>query len=286
MILRHLLRSWLGAAAKQTLREKVADAAREHAEAAAEEVERTQSEPLHVGFVFALSIEAAPLKARLEDVVSIRAAGFSVQYGSLREQRVAVAVSGSGRESAARATEALIDAHRPDWLVSAGFAGGLHPDLRHHDILMVDHLVDPRGERLSIDLKIDPDSLAASEGLPAGRRLTVDSVVRLPEQKELLGRQHAALAVDMESFAVAEVCRRRQVRFLAIRVITDPVDEPLPPDIEQLLTQKTPAAQLGAAAGAIWRRPASFKDMVRLRENSQQAARRLAKFLCGVIERL
>ena len=286
MILRHLLRSWLGTAAKQTIREKVVDAAREHAEAAAEDVQRVQSEPLHVGFVFALPIEAAPLKARLKDVVSLRGEGLSVQYGSLGEQRVAVATSGPGRESAARATEALIDAHRPRWLVSAGFAGGLHPDLRRHDILMVDHLVDPRGERLSIDLKIDPDSLAASEGIHAGRLLTVDSVVRLPEQKESLGRQHDALAVDMESFAVAEVCRRRQVRFLAIRVITDPVDEPLPPDIEQLLTQKTPAAQLGAAAGAIWRRPASFKDMVRLRENSQEAARRLAKFLAQMIERL
>ncbi len=286
MVLRHLLRSWLHTTAKQTIREQVADAAREHAEAAAEEVQRVRSEPPHVGFVFALPIEAAPLKARLDNVVSLRAAGFSVQYGALGEQRVAVAVSGSGRESAARATEALIDAHRPNWLVSAGFAGGLHPDLRRHDILMVDHLVDPRGERLSIDLKIDPDSLAASEGIHAGRLLSVDSVVRLPEEKESLGRQHDALAVDMESFAVAEVCRRRQVRFLAIRVITDPVDEPLPPDIEQLLTQKTPAAQLGAAAGAIWRRPASFKDMVRLRENSQEAARRLAKFLAQMIERL
>ena len=66
---------------------------------------------------------------------------------------------------------------------------------------------------------------------------------------------YAAMAVDMETFAVAEVCRRRDVPFSSVRVINDTADEALPPDVEHLLVQKSGAAQWGAAVGAIWRRP-------------------------------
>ena len=66
------------------------------------------------------------------------------------------------------------------------------------------------------------------------------------------------MAVDMESFAVAEVCRRRNVPFSPIRAINDTADEMLPPDVERLLAQKTGASQSGAAWGDR-RRPASAK---------------------------
>ena len=95
----------------------------------------------------------------------------------------------------------------------------------------------------------------------------------------MLFQRYGALAADMETFAVAEVCRQRGVPFASIRVVNDTSDETLPRDVEHLLAQKTGAAQLGAALGAIWRRPASAKDMYQLRENALVASGRLAKFL-------
>ena len=87
----------------------------------------------------------------------------------------------------------------------------------------------------------------------------------------------------METFAVAEVCAARQVAFSSIRVINDTADEALPRDVEHLLAQKTAAARLGAALGAVWRRPASAKDMYQLRENALVASGRLAKFLAETL---
>ena len=78
---------------------------------------------------------------------------------------------------------------------------------------------------------------------------------------------------------MAEVCRRRAVAFSSIRVINDTADEALPRDVEHLLAQRTGAARLGAALGAVWRRPASAKDMYQLRERALIASQRLAKFL-------
>ena len=239
-----------------------------------------------VGVVFALEIESGGLEDRMTDVVTTRAHGFMVRQGSLRDRDVVLVISGAGRAAAAKATEAMIDAHRPGWVLSAGFAGGLSDTLKRHDILVADRLADTAGEQLSVDLNVDPDALRRRPGVHVGRLLTADRVIRHPDEKRSLGRQHEAMAVDMETFAVAEVCRRREVPFLAVRVINDTADDELPADVGHLLAQKTLSGRLGAAVGSIWRRPGSFKDMVQLRENALMASERLAKFIAVVHQQI
>ncbi len=87
----------------------------------------------------------------------------------------------------------------------------------------------------------------------------------------------------METFAVAEVCRQRQTAFASVRVISDVAEERLPRDVEYLLRQKTGAARLGAALGAVCRRPASLKAMYQLHENALVASGRLARFLADYV---
>ena len=134
--------------------------------------------------------------------------------------------SGPGRERAARAAHALIDGHRPGVVISAGFAGALDATLRRGDIVAADCLVDESGRELTADRALL--SAAERRGARVGRLLTVDRVIRSVEEKLALGRKHAALAADMETLAVAEVCRDRQQPFLALRVINDAADDALP----------------------------------------------------------
>ncbi len=278
-------------AAEAKVREKVAEMAEEQVRAAAEGQQGTAPpdgppQPCDVGVVFALGIEAGGLEDLLADVTTTRAEGLLVRQGELAEHRIALVLCGAGRESAARATEALIAGHQPGWVVSTGFAGGLDAALGRRDVLMADRLVDAAGNRLALDLKVDRAALAASPGVHVGRLLTVDRIVRTPDEKRALGRQYDALAVDMESFAVAEVCRRRKVRCLCVRVIHDSVDDELPGDVEKLLAQKTKAARAGAAAAVVFRRPSSVKDLLQLREDALLASDRLAKFLAAMIGQL
>ncbi len=146
---------------------------------------------------------------------------------------------------------------------------------------MADEILDISGRRLSIDLKSE-----SSAAVHVGRLLTVDRIIRTPAEKASLGKEHTAVAVDMESWAVGEVCRQDKVRFLAIRVISDTVDDELPEDLDSLIMQRTTAGRLGAAAGTLFRRPSSIKDMLRLKEEALVASDRLAKFLDGVIQQL
>jgi adenosylhomocysteine nucleosidase len=240
----------------------------------------------HVGLVFALAIEAGGLVDQMSGVVHINGAGFVAREGGLGGRRLVLLECGVGREAAARGTHALLTGHRPRWVISAGFAGGLHPALKQGDILMANEIADLAGRRLAIDFKISPEALARTPGLHVGRLLTVDSVVSEPADKRALGESHGALAVDMESSAVAEVCRDQRVKFLSVRVISDAVDHELPRDIDHLVRQKSTLGRIGAVTGAIVRRPSSVKDMWQLKEAAIGASDRLAKFLAGIVPQL
>jgi len=150
--------------------------------------------------------------------------------------------------------------------------------------VMPDAIVGEDGQRLAIDLRMSAGDQAS--GLHVGPLLTIDRVAFGAEQKRQLGKQHGALAVDMETLGVAEVCQREKQRFLAIRAISDGVDDELPPDIERLVRKKTWVRRLGAAAGTIVRRPSTVKGLWRFRETALACSRKLAKFLEGAIEQL
>jgi adenosylhomocysteine nucleosidase len=257
----------------------------------------------HVAFVFSLGIESGCLEDLLHGAITVRGGGFTIREGGLRGRHVAIILAGAGQDNARRATEILIAGHRPRCVISAGFAGGLCPSLNRNDILIADRLLTIDGCELSVELPPGLSAVveaasrrfaltdergqhqtarrdaASTADVHRGTLLTTDRVVRMPSERKALFDRTGALAVDMETFAVAEVCAARQVAFSSIRVINDTADETLPCDMEHLLAQKTPAARLGAALGAVWRRPASAKEMYQLRENALVASGRLAKFL-------
>jgi adenosylhomocysteine nucleosidase len=302
-MLRPLLRLWLQNAAKAKMRDTVVRAAQEQLAAAPQCPASEAPKPCHLGFVFALGIESGCFEDLLQGLLTIRGSGLAIREGGLGGRRVAVILAGAGQENARRATEVLIDGHRPGRVISAGFAGGLCPQLKRNDILIADWLLDENGKSLPVDVPpalsaiieaasrrfVLPDHQhptrqdAASTPLHRGPLLTVDRVVRTPRDRAALFDRTGALGVDMETFAVAKVCADRQVAFSSIRVINDTADDALPRDVEHLLAQKTTAARLGAALGAICRRPSSAKQMYQLRENALVASGWLAKFLAEVV---
>jgi adenosylhomocysteine nucleosidase len=187
-------------------------------------------------------------------------------------------------EAATRGTADCLSVHQPKWVISAGFAGGLVPTLKKGHILMAEEILDLSGRSLASDHKVDRST--ASPSLHLGRLLTVDRILRDPQEKNALGQQHGAVACDMESFAVAEVCRQAGVPWLSVRIISDTVDDLLPPEIELLLAEKSLAGKLTAAAAAIVNRFSAVGDMWQLYEDALKCSQRLARFLKGVVEQL
>jgi adenosylhomocysteine nucleosidase len=242
--------------------------------------------PCDVAFIYALGLESGGLVDQLKNSERSRHAHGVEHAGKLRGREVVIIEAGVGQTAAARATAEAIKFYQPKWVISAGFAGGLIDDLRRGHILMADEVVDRQGGRLESGMNIDRQSLAALKGVHVGRLLTVDAILREESERRRLAAQHDAVACDMETFAVAVTCRDHNVPFMAIRIISDAVDDELPPEIEHLLAQKSLAGKLGAATGAVLKRFSAAKDLWRLREEALKASDRLAKFLVSVLEQL
>lgn len=236
----------------------------------------------HVGIVHATAMEVAPFLDRCQRVRKYTGGNLVFRGGLLGDIRIALAESGMGPRLAKLATQTLIDGHSPAWIISAGFSGALESGMRVGDIVVGNSVVDASGTELAIDLKMQADP---AKGLHVGRLLTVDRIVRTVAEKKSLAEQHAAIAVDMESLAVAQVCHAQKIRFLAVRVISDDLSADLPSELASVVGSSG-TVRLGAAVGALFKRPGSAKDMWRLREQAVDAAGRLAVFLDGVVEQL
>jgi adenosylhomocysteine nucleosidase len=236
--------------------------------------------PADIGIVAALPIEVGDFIRRLTERRIYHAAGIRVTEGWCHDRLVCVITPGIGRTAARKGAERLLAGHHPRWLISTGFAGALDPTLRLGDVILPTEVLDPEHRRLSIGLDFEPTA-----SVRAGRVITVDQVIRTAAEKQKLREHTGADLVDMETAELAELAAARQIRFLAVRVISDTADQELPPEVISILGPSG-AFRLGVAIGAIARRPKSLGTMLHLREIAHNAAHRLAQSLAQVIAQL
>lgn len=242
--------------------------------------------PCDVAFIFALGIESGGLVDKLAGASATKCKSFVEHSGAVQGKEVVIAESGVGPEAAAAATADVIAYHEPAWIVSAGFAGGLTDGPRKGDFFMADQVVNLKGERLEVGLKLSPEAIAATKRLHVGRLLSVEKLISTKAEKQKLGEAHQAMACDMESFAVADTCRRLKTRFLSVRIISDSLDDQLPKEVERLMKQTTLGGKLGAAAKALMSRPQSAADLWNLQDEALKASDRLARFLVSMLPQL
>ena len=241
-----------------------------------------ESTKADIGLVCALPLELSEFLGKCSKVKTYTGGSFTfrgVFYGKIR---VAMVESGPGGSRAQRATAALLDAHAPRWIVSTGFCGALVPDLKIGQIVVANQVANVAGDSLKIDLGMTSN---VSHGLHVGKTLTVDHMVRSVQEKIRLAELSQAIAVDMETFEIARLCQDRKTRFMAIRAVSDDLSADLPAEVLSLVGE-TGSVRIGAVIGALWKRPGSYKEMWRLRENAIVASGHLAKFLDGVVKQL
>jgi adenosylhomocysteine nucleosidase len=242
--------------------------------------------PADVGLVAALPIEVGPFLDRLANRRKYAGPKWAVTEGELAGKLVALIVAGVGEKPARRGTEILVAGHRPRWVISAGFGGALDPDLRRNDVIVARRVISGVQGRPPFDIDVSlPSEPEPHPAVRAGSVLTIDRIIRTPADKAALRGDQGADVVDMETHAVASYCAERSIRFLGVRVVSDEAATELPPEILTVLGP-TGGFRFGATMGAIWRRPSSVKDLLRLREHAHEAADRLAAVLPALIERL
>ena len=211
------------------------------------------------GFVFAMPVEADALAALATETVAYNAAGLSIHEGVVAGRRVAWCVAGAGAEAARRGTRLLIDGHRPRRIVTAGFAGGLVPGLARGVVVYPRRAVSQVGEAPIEFTSTGQGASATPFGSAADAdRLTivsVDRVVTTADAKRDLAAATGASLVDMETYTVAKAAQTAGLPCVSIRVISDDASQDLPKEIGALVQPQSGMRRLGAALGAIGRRP-------------------------------
>jgi adenosylhomocysteine nucleosidase len=184
---------------------------------------------------------------------------------------VAVACSGA-RPARARAAAARLIAGGAAGLVSFGLAGGLSPALASGDLVLADAVVLPAGERITTD-PAWRSRLAARIEAAAPRQAAVVGSERLLVTSAAKGALFAAtgaVAVDMESHAVAEAARRAGLPFVVLRAIADPADQTLPRAATVALGPHG-EVRLPAVARSLLERPGELPALLRLGRQSRRA---------------
>ncbi len=96
-------------------------------------------------------------------------------------------------------------------------------------------------------------------------------------QKQELRKSFGAQLADRSAFPVLEVCRRRCVPVLPLRVVTSLYDEEQPRDVKTHSTGTHPARRFGALLGNFVRRPGSVIDTIKQKQRQLEATDVLAE---------
>lgn len=218
-----------------------------------------------IALISALHEELSDVLALMPDEQAVPLAGRTYWQGHWQGKEIVAVLSGIGKVAAATTTTLLIERFQPDGVLFTGVAGGLGAAVKVGDIVVGDRFgqhdmdasplfpryempgygrstfdADPRlTEALEQACDVAVSALQQGQGLdtlqalglgrPAihrGKIITGDRFVSTSAESHALRQQWPlALAVDMESAAVAQVCHDHGVPFGAVRTVSDRADD-------------------------------------------------------------
>lgn len=178
--------------------------------------------------------------------------------------------AGGGTPEGAEAAAERLAARGVAGLVSFGLAGGLDPALPAGAIVVPVAVLDG-ADRYPTDPAL---SSRFGDGGGGGTLLAAGRVVAEAASKAALFARTGALAVDLESGAVARVAARHGLAFAVLRAVCDPASRTLPP--AALVALGAGGAILPfRVAGAVLRRPGQIPALIALARDAAAARRAL-----------
>ena len=192
---------------------------------------------MKVAVLGALEEEIELLRASLECPSGFRGAGLEVFTGSYRRIEVACARSGMGLVAAAAATQFLIDAFLPDFLIFSGIAGALSEECGIGEVVIGESAVfldadmelisqdAPRLDRFPSDPFLVDLASRALESLSvpyaSGALASSNRFIGSIDMKEEARKESGAEAAEMEGAAFLQICAKNGLPALVLRTISD-----------------------------------------------------------------
>lgn len=156
-------------------------------------------------------------------------------------------------------------------MISAGYAGGLDPSLASGDLLLGGNYSDPRL------LAIARQTLG--NRARAGALATSETMLETCAAKAEAAKRTGALAVEMETAAIAQSCREINLPLLSVRVVSDTANEELAVPFSVCFDSVRERPRTAALLGFLLTHPARIPRFTRFVRSITRAQRVLTAAL-------
>lgn len=210
-----------------------------------------------IGIIVAMHEELAVVLSELQHAETIERAGLQLHRGQYHGKDVIAVICGVGKVHAALCTQLLISEFAVRQVINLGIAGGIGPGIQPGDVVIADTLVQhdmdvtPLGLKPgqifrldTFDFSCDPALLDAAQHAAqqlashrsyVGRIVSGDQFIADPAKSRWLHEEFDALACEMESASIAQVCYLNHVPFVCIRSISDNANEGAHMDFDEFM---------------------------------------------------
>ncbi|HHT9138008.1 MAG TPA: phosphorylase family protein [Candidatus Wunengus sp. YC60] len=250
-----------------------------------------------IAVFFALSQEIACLKSKVNILKKMRYAHATFYQSEFCGFPLTLVQTGIGR-NVSDIIQHLSKCFRIQLMVSSGFAGSINPAAGVGDLVIGKQVLYSSQESLEGEIKIDSMlscdasivnlavKLCSNEAFKShcGDILTVNEIIRQSSLKKHAGSQTSAIAVDMESFAIAERAHAMGIPFVVARAISDGIDEDL--EIHENMVTEGGNVNIPATARHLLNKPHHIPYLNRLRKQTKSATDTLSAFFPNFITQI
>ncbi len=189
---------------------------------------------------------------------------------------ILVVRSGAGPVNAADAVSILI-ANGAKAIISWGCAAALDKSLKPGNLTLPAQLVTDNGQRLPIDCewhRYATELLASRFDVRTGSLAESSRIISSCREKQTLHNQTEAIALDMESAAIAKAAARADLPCLVVRAVADPADMDLPAAVAYAM-DPSGSVDIKKLTGFVLTHPGQLPGLIELGLHFTAAARTL-----------
>lgn len=198
-----------------------------------------------IGIIGAMQIEVENIINLMESVKIETFAHIKFYKGKINNSNCVVSVCAPGKVNAAVCAQRMITNYKPEVIISVGVAGSLKDDIKIGDVVVADSVVqhdvdtsavgDERGFISGLGLvkiscakdvteKIKSAAAQCNEDFHVGCIATGDQFISNKEKLLDIKNTFKAVACEMESGSIGQVCAMNNVKLAALKVISDNAD--------------------------------------------------------------
>ena len=240
---------------------------------------------------YAFAREIAPFRRRIRNRAPIALDGLQGFRANIGGKEVVVVGHGIGhRRAADSARRAFDQMPSPELVIGTGVVGALSGGLRSGDLVLSERVlaIDRDGQAVQqVAVANDEDLRAVGRSLgmagiaySTGAILTSHRVLASGAEKRSAKESTGAIAVDMETAAIAAEASARGLPFVAIRAVLDEVDDEV---FGVEMTDENGDVRPLAATSYLLRNPGTVLKLPKMIRNLSRATDAIADTLIAIV---